>query len=181
MLYETRSKLLVYLNSICYIVFRSHFYALRHPHGAFSHLVHELHSLSWEHFGLAAHSPCCWYFSHCFNCFKHANCFTESHGGMPGVDGCNGSSWIRATDFMRSFGSPLIFHRRRLRWCCKKRSAKEKKPQWITILTREVSVSWILQIAFNESKDMGLLKGFEEDRKKEVNELEVWMREGIWN
>lgn len=27
--------------------------------------------------------------------------------------------------------------------------------------------------AFNESKDMGLLKGYEEDRKKEVNELEV--------
>ena len=30
--------------------------------------------------------------------------------------------------------------------------------------------------AFNESKDMGLLKGFEEDRKKEISELEVMLK-----
>lgn len=41
--------------------------------------------------------------------------------------------------------------------------------------SRSIKNSSFVTLAFNESKDMGLLKGFEEDRKKEVNELEVSM------
>lgn len=175
MLYETRSKLLVFVFPLCYLVFRSHFYALCHPHGTIYHILHQLDSFSREHFSFSAHPSCCWYLNHGVNCLKYADCFIEGNGGMSGTNGGDGSRWVRVANFLRLVMLRIWFIRRRLLWCFKKRYVREKKPRWITISIREVLLFQPFPnlSAFNESKDMGLLKGYEEDRKKEVNELEV--------
>lgn len=178
MLYETRSKLLVFVFPLCYLVFRSHFYALCHSHGTICHVLHQLDSFSREYFSFSAHPSCCWYLGHCANCLKYANCFIEGYGGMSRTNGGDGSRWVRVANFLRWVVFPIWFCRRRLLWCFKKRFVRERKPRWITISIREVLLfrPFLKCSAFNESKDMGLLKGYEEDRKKEVNELEVLLK-----